>query len=388
MLNNIKEMIDIGELECLLNELISIESINPSYPGATSGEDRIGSLVFEYLKKAGLNCKKHEVVSGRHNIVAFLEGHNHKSLCLETHMDTVGVKGMICDPFHPVVRDGMIYGRGSCDAKGSLASMMYAMKLLSECGEKPENDIYMVAVVDEESDYKGISHLLNMGFKVSGAIVGEPTGLNVVTACKGVIRWRVHTCGKAGHSSKIDNTKNAIYDMVDLIQCIREKLIPTYKNKSHKLLGNTTISIGCISGGTAVNEIPESCVIEIDRRILPGEGWNNVAKEFNSLIEELSTIIQPDVIVEEPYMIDEAMDADINQPLAAKALNVCKDIIGTSEIIGAGFGSDVTKFYRAGIPGIILGPGNILQAHSQEEFVSLQEVAKATEIYAQICMNY
>jgi acetylornithine deacetylase ArgE len=377
------------EVADLLGKMIAIESINPHYPGANQGEGALGAFVLDYLQAMGLTCRTEEVLPGRQNIVGLLEGAGSAGLCLEGHLDTVPVEGMTCEPFTPVIRDGRMYGRGSCDAKGCLAAMLYALKLLVRADVTPATNTYLAAVVDEEYRYRGVTHLLNAGFTVSGAVVGEPTQLKVVRACKGVVRWKLHTRGRAGHSSRPEEGHNAIYDMAEIVQGITQRLIPAYRQRAHPLLGPPTVNVGCISGGTIVNVIPDACVIEIDRRMLPGETWKTVAAEFGPLLDALATDVPyREVTVEEPYLIDEAMETDANQPVVVAAAGACRKILGTSEIQGVSFGCDATKFHRAGIPSVIFGPGNISQAHTVDEFVDLQEVARAAEILAQLCADY
>lgn len=376
-----------SEVEKLLKELIAIESINPAYPEATTGENRIGDYVREYLTALGVKCSISEVLPGRFNVVGFFPGKTRDGLCFEAHMDTVSVANMQIDPFKAQIKEGKLYGRGSCDTKGSLAAMMYAFKLLKQNNIQPATDIYLAAVVDEEHQYRGVTNLLNNGLKVSGAIVGEPTELKVVIANKGVIRWKLHTLGKAGHSSRMD-LRNAIYDMSAIIESIKNELIPMYKKVTHPLLGNPTISVGIINGGSYVNIVPDKCTIEIDRRLLPGENWESVKAEFAPFLEKLRQNADIKVEIETPYVIDEAMETSPDKAVVKCAKAACQEIIGSSETTGVNYGCDASKFHRAGIPAIVFGPGNILHAHAAIEYVSFDEVLRASEIYAQICVSY
>jgi len=374
-------IVDPDEAATLLGTLVSIESINPAYPGATSGEDRIGAFVLDYLQNLGIKCNTYEVLNNRFNVLGLLPGSSRQGLCLETHLDTMPVVNMRIEPFKPLLQDGRLYGRGSCDAKGSLAAMLLALKLLVERGITPPTNIYLAAVVDEEYKYRGVTHLLESGFRVSGAVVGEPTNLTVVTACKGVVRWKIRTYGQAGHSSRPEEGHNAIYDMADVIQGIKQEIIPKYKEKNHHLLGSPTVNVGCISGGTVVNIIPDTCTIELDRRMLPGETWETIRNEFDALFKDPRIKGE----IHEPYLIDEAMETDLGEPIVLAAQEACQEVLGASRIQGVSFGCDATKFHRAGIPAVILGPGSILQAHSADEYVQIEEVARAAEVYAKLC---
>lgn len=384
---NFSHKANSSEVEKLLKDLIAIESINPALPGATTGEDRIGEYVREYLTGLGIKCATYEVLPGRFNIVGFLPGRTHDGLCFEAHMDTVSVSNMQIDPFKAQLKEGKVYGRGSCDTKGSLAAMMYAFKMLKQNDIQPATDIYLAAVIDEEHQYRGVTHLLNNGFRVSGAIVGEPTELKVVIANKGVVRWKLSTIGKAGHSSRLDG-RNAIYDMAEIIEAVRKELIPKYEGTTHPLLGNPTLSVGVVRGGEYVNIIPDKCTIEIDRRLLPGETWESVKAELAPLLEKLRQKSGIEIELETPFVIDEAMETAPDKAVVKNAVAACKKIIGTAEITGVSFGCDASKFHRADIPAIVLGPGNILHAHTGIEYIDLDEALRASEIYAQICTDY
>ena len=386
---SLKGSADPVEVSKLLGELVSIESINLDYKGSKQGEVNISEYVYNYLKNLGVKCKKEEVLPNRNNIICHIEGKDRRGICFEAHMDTVSVDNMTIEPFIPNIIDGKMYGRGSADCKSSLAAMMYAIKILVENKLKPSTDLYFVAVVDEEYNHRGVDHFLRKGLNLQGAVIGEPTKLEVITACKGVVRWKITSTGKAGHSSRPDKGHNAIYDMVDLISVLKTDLIPSYKNKKHQLLGSASLSVGCINGGTAVNIIPDQCFIEVDRRLLPGETNDAAKKEIVDLIHLLQKN-NPDlnIAISDPTTYTIPMDTDSNQNIVKIAISSSEKIIGNSKTGGVDFGCDASSFTGKGIPSIVLGPGNILQAHSEIEFVNLKEVNQCAEIYSQISIDF
>jgi acetylornithine deacetylase len=366
MYNNLKGSANYTEISNLLGELIAIESVNLDYKGSTNGEIEISDYVYR------------------------LEGKDKRGICFEAHMDTVSTNNMTIEPLNPVIKEGKMFGRGSADCKGSLASMMYAIKILTKNNLKPSTDLYFVASVDEEYNHRGVDHFLKKGINLQGAVVGEPTKLDVITACKGVVRWIISTNGKAGHSSRPEKGQNAIYDMMDLIYGIKNDLIPSYKNTKHRLLGSPTLSVGCINGGVAVNIIPDRCSIEVDRRLLPGETNDSAKREIleliNKLIKEKNKIL--DINISDPTTETIPMDTDTNEKVVKTSMKSCEKITGKSTMKGVNFGCDASSFTGAGIPSIVLGPGDILQAHTENEFVDLKEVCQATEIYSQICIDF
>lgn len=386
---NFKGSSDYNEIVLLLGDLIKIESINPDYSGGKNGESKICEYIYNYLTEAGVDCVKEEVLSGRSNVIGYIEGKDRRGLCFEAHVDTVSVDNMNIDPFDPIIKDECMFGRGSCDDKGSVAAMMYTMKFLKKNNIKPATDIYFVAAVDEEYKYRGVTHFLKKGIDLQGAVIGEPTRLNVVTAHKGVARWEITTHGKSGHSSRPEKGQNAIYDMMDIIYALRKDLIPALENKKHKLLDHPTLCVSKINGGVEVNIIPEKCTIEIDRRTLPGENWDSIKGEIANLIEKVKMNNKNiNVTISEPSIIDYSMDTDIKDNIVNVSTKSSEKIIGKSKIEGVTFGTDASKFAKNKIPSIVLGPGNILQAHTAIEFVNLKEVCSASEIYSQICTDF
>jgi acetylornithine deacetylase len=386
---NLKGSADYHEITTLLGDLVSIESVNIDYKGSTNGEVKISEYVYEYLKNLGVNCVKEEVLPNRHNVICHIEGKDKRGICFEAHMDTVSTNNMTIEPLNPVIKEGKMLGRGSADCKGSLAAMMNAVKILTRNNLKPSTDLYFVASVDEEYNHRGVDHFLKKGINLQGAVVGEPTKLDVITACKGVVRWVISTNGKAGHSSRPEKGQNAIYDMMDLIYILKNDLIPSYKHIKHSLLGSPTLSVGCINGGVAVNIIPDKCSIEVDRRLLPGETNDSAKQEIVELIYKLrekNKIL--DINVSDPTTSTIPMDTNINEKVVKTSMESCKKILGKSTMKGVNFGCDASSFTGAGVPSIVLGPGNILQAHTENEFVDLEEVRQAAEIYSQTCIDY
>jgi acetylornithine deacetylase len=303
-------------------------------------------------------------------------------------MDTVSILGMDIPPFEPRIEKNRLWGRGSCDTKAGLAAMLYALKTVSAVGP-PSCTIMLAATVDEEYAFRGVSHLIDSGIKADAAVVSEPTGLDVVIAHKGCLRWRILTRGKAAHSSKVHLGLNAISKMAGVIQAIDTRLVPTYSRKCHPLLGTATLNIGMIEGGIQVNTVPDRCAIEVDRRMLPGESKDSVWAEF---AEVLSGLRDADpalqVEMEEPKLYSVPLETDEREHVVRVAQEACRETTGRGITAGVPYGTDASKLSRVGIPSIVLGPGNIDQAHSSVEFVDLDQVTQAAEIYARMMLSF
>jgi len=377
------------EVFATLADLVSINSVNPHYPGGP-GEGQLAEYVGKFFRRNSIPFTFQPVFDSRPNVLATLAGRSgERKLVLEAHMDTASELGMSIEPFQPVRRNNLLYGRGSCDTKAGLAAMMHAFKAVSDAGLQPEASAILLAAVDEERTFRGIVKFLEAGVKAEGAVVAETTSLETVVASKGVLRWRIRAHGRAAHTSKPQLGVNAITKMSKLILALDEKLPPRYRLRQHPLLGSPTLTVGMIQGGVQVNQVPESCSIEIDRRLLPGETQETVWKELSGLISELHAE-DPELKLEmEPPMLeDPAMETPASARVVQVARSVSERARGAGSLVGVPYGSDASKLSRAGIPSIILGPGSIDLAHTAEEYVELDQVALAAEIYMRIILEF
>ncbi|MCC6881884.1 MAG: M20 family metallopeptidase [Verrucomicrobiales bacterium] len=382
----------------LLGDLVRLNSINSHYPGGP-GEKEMATFVRGYLDGIGLETWVQEPLPGRPNVIARLPGKDPtRRLILEAHLDTVSVTGMTIPPFEPVIADGRLHGRGSCDTKAGLAGMMQALAGIVEEGLTPPCEIWLAAVVDEEHTFQGVLSLCDQlrqerdhpGIQVScAAIVAEPTELRLVTANKGVLRWRIHTRGTAAHSSKPHLGHNAIEDMAHIILALKEHSSALAARPAHPLVGAPTCSVGLIEGGVQVNFVPDHCVIELDRRLLPGESADAAIAEYDVLLKGLAER-HPGFAgeIEPPYIADEAMETRADCPVATTAAKVLRDLGLDGAPHGVPFGCDATKLSRIGVPSLIFGPGSIDQAHGAVEYVEIAQVLKAEAFYRQMILGY
>ncbi len=364
-----------------LADLVRINSVNTAYEGGP-GEKEIASYVRAFFERRGIEVWEQEVFPGRPNVIARLPGRDSsKRLILEAHMDTVSVTGMSIPPFESRIDAGKLYGRGSCDTKGGLAAMMHAVADMNEAAEQPSCEVWLAAVVDEEHAYRGVARLCE-GITADAAIVAEPTSLRVVTATKGVLRWRMRVQGKAAHSSKPHLGVNAITQMARVLLEL-EKENERLACHPHPLLGPATCNVGVIHGGVQVNFVPDECVIELDRRLLPGERVEAVLAHYQGLLNELQARHLGLQVTQEmpPLLTDEALETDADSAPARAASAVLAEMGLEAAPCGVPFGSDASKLARAGVPSLVFGPGSIDQAHAAVEFVEIDQVVKASEFY-------
>ncbi len=370
-----------------LAELVRINSVNNSYEGGP-GEKECAACVRRFFEQRGIEVWEQEVFPGRNNVIARVAGRDSsRRIVFEAHMDTVSIKGMTIDPFDPVIRDGRLHGRGSVDDKAGLAAMMHAVADIHASGEPPPCELWLAAVVDEEFSFRGVVKLCE-GLKADAAVVAEPTDFRCVIASKGVLRWRIRTKGKAAHSSKPHLGINAITAMSRVVLALQEDH-ERMQAAVHPLLGPGTCNVGVIHGGVQVNFVPDEAVIEIDRRLLPGEEIEAVLAHYQFLLDDLMKT-HPDVIaeMEKPMLQDWSFQTDENTPLVQLARDVLRGMKREDGVCGVPFGSDASKFSRLGIPTILFGPGSIDQAHAAVEYVECAEVEAAQAFYAQIARRF
>ena len=366
----------------LLSRLVACPSVNPNrkpVSGPPFGEERIVSLLDYLLRSWGAKTRVEEVAPGRPNLIATFEAaKSGRSLMLEAHSDTVQVDQMTIAPFEPAVKNGRLYGRGACDTKGAIAAMLAAIeKVLDEDGQLPMT-LHFVSCCNEELGATGAHGLMKAGFRADFAVVGEPTDLRIVHAHKGVVRLRITTSGVAAHSSDPSRGVNAIYKMVPVLEALERKVQPELQKLNHPQLGRPTLSVGTIHGGTQVNVVPPSCAVEVDRRFVPGETRDSVVRQIVDALRAAGDPAWEEIEYYPP------LEQDPASPIAKCVREACEEKLGKAEFVVAPWGSDAGVFSAAGIPSVLFGPGSIQQAHTQDEYVELDQVVAASRVYAEI----
>lgn len=365
-------------LVSLLADLVAIPSVNPMGRGKTGpeySEAAIAGFVASYLRRHGVDVETSEVTPGRPNVIGHIDAGQSSTLLLEAHLDTVHVDTMTIPPFAPDVKEGRLYGRGSCDTKGSLASFLYAICSMIHAGRKLRHNVVIAAVADEEYQFSGAKHAVARGLKADMGIAGEPTNLRIVRAHKGVTRWRIETRGRSAHSAYPDRGLNAIYAMGHVLTRLEEHARALAATPPHPVLGHATLSVGVIEGGQTVNTVPDRCVIEIDRRTIPGETTDSVLGPVRELLRDVKCweIIPPHLAVD-------GMDVAATSPVVAMLSSAVKDITGNVVVEAAHYATDAGIYNKAGIPTVVFGPGDIARAHTESEYIELEQLRAASDI--------
>jgi len=372
----------------LTSALVRIESINPGPAGddiAGSREVNISRFVHEWLTSRGVRAERREFLPGRFNVIATVPGSGPRRLLMDAHTDTVPVEGMEGDPFSGEIRDGRVWGRGACDDKGTLASAMWAVASLARDGVTPPATIELLASADEEGGFRGIRDWVAQGPKADAAIIGEASELKLITASRGAVRFKIRTLGKAVHTCSPEHGINAINHMARVVTAIEQQVKPRMLQRTHPLLDGPRVSVSMISGGRRANIVPDECIIDIDRRMLPDETPESALAEFDEAFAELSAADETmRIIRDEPYGHVPAAECPAGHELVlASSAALAAEGLPTA-IHGVPYTTHASVTAEAGIPSITIGPGSIAQAHSPVEWVDVQQVEAAARVYRRI----
>ena len=384
----------------ILKDLVSIPSVNPmgrDVSGPEFYETRVTEYLCQYLKTQRIPFEAVEVVPGRSNILARIDSPRSKrTVLLDAHQDTVPVDGMTIPPFDPVEQDGRLYGRGSCDVKGGLAAMLFAFTRLAKETPAGMPNVVLSLTCDEESTSLGVNALTESWSgklpsyrlcptRPDVAIVAEPTQLDIVVAHRGASRWKLHTAGRACHSSRPNEGINAIYRMARVVSCLEEyaRWLPGSR-PAHPLCGPATLSVGRIEGGSSVNVVPDHCSIEVDRRVIPGEDRFGVIEE---LAAHLRQHLDFEVRHDAPYCASPPLGDDANGTLAKELMGSITSVVGSRTVLGVPYGTHASRFAQSGIPSVVFGPGDIAQAHTKDEWIEIAQLDQAAEIYYQFLVR-
>ena len=374
----------VTDTEKLLRELIALPSVNPAFLGPGdphAGEERVADFLAATAARAGLDIEFQKVLPGRSNLLATLSpsGKVRQRILLAPHMDTVGVFSE--DQFLPRINGDRLFGRGACDTKGSVAAMLTALTKLAKQKLRPsETEIIFGGLIDEENAQVGSRALANGGLKANLAIVGEPTENQIVTAHKGSLWLRFETHGKAAHGARPELGVNAVHEMARIVDFLQTDYSAQLRRRKHPLLGRATISVGKISGGTQPNIVPAQCVMSADRRTLPGESEDSVRQEILESLRKrkLKATLSSDKTV--PCL---PLETNFKLPLVQKFLQSARQ----KRPAGVDYFCDASVLAHGGIPSVVFGPGDIAQAHTSDEWISLRSLERATAVLVQFLQS-
>lgn len=381
-----RRLIIVLTMNTLLKELIRAEST------AQKGESAAAEVLGSRFHRSGIDCTIDRWDSNRANITARVKSAGSKAgLLFACHLDVVGPgeAAWKYPAFGAVEADGKIYGRGAVDMKGGIAAAVTAIGRIVEAGTKLQGDIVFTAVAGEETDSSGAERFVAGRDRLPklapkglvGVVVPEPTDFTVVTAHRGLLWLQVTTTGKAAHSSTPHLGVNAIASMRLILDELESYEIPA---RTHELLGKCTMSVNTISGGKAMNVVPDKCTLGIDIRTLPGQDYRQILDDLKRLFAKLkSENSEFDAEVCELRRLDPLETdnrCDFVKDLCAAA--------GTDRTTPVGYTTDGPYFASLGAPVVIFGPGKPRLCHKTDEHIEIADLEKAADYYENIILKF
>ncbi len=367
----------IGEL---IEKLVNFDT--------TSRESNLALIGFigDYLAGLGVESTLiHDGTGKKANLYATLGPTDRPGIMLSGHTDVVPVDGQdwSSDPFTLRRKDARLYGRGTCDMKGFIAIVLaHAPEFLRRGLETP---IHLAFSYDEEIGCIGVHGLIEMinglPIKPRMAIIGEPTGMQVIVAHKGKTDSIVHVRGFECHSSLAPQGVNAIQYAAELIAHLAGKSAQFAKDGPFDPefdLPHTTIHTGVVEGGTVLNIVPRDCRFEFEIRNLPRDDPGAILDEIKAyaeaeLVPRMQAVAAESGIDFEPGLFYPGLDTRPDE----EVVTLAKALAGQNSHAKVAFGTEAGLFQQdAGIPCVVCGPGSIAQAHKPDEYLALDQIAE------------
>ncbi|MPZ55979.1 MAG: ArgE/DapE family deacylase [Rhizobiales bacterium] len=382
-------------------------------PSVTGDEAKIQAFLSDYMKKLGLDVdiwesdweqlKKHpgyipvdRGYEGRPNIVATWKGSGGgRSILLNGHTDVIPVgngEGWSDNPWSASIKDGRIYGRGSCDMKSGVASHILAVEYLKAAGVKLKGDVLINVVIDEEVSGHGTLDTVIRGYKADAGISGETSELAVQPACIGRIWFEIEIQGKAAGIQRRYQGVSGIelgYKITKAIEALEAKRLATVKHPLYpKAIDALPCMIGAFHAGSFPSSFPATCLLKGSMATVPGEDHEGVKR---SLVEAVAAAAAAD-----PWMKDhppkvrfvgydaQASEIPSDHPIVTTVGKNYTEVTGRQPEISGRQGAADTRFLNlyGHTPTVIFGPGSTAVMHSDDEYVSIEDYITAIKVMA------
>ncbi|MCL1587931.1 MAG: M20/M25/M40 family metallo-hydrolase [Actinomycetia bacterium] len=371
--------IDRDELIALTVQLARIDSTNPTLVPGASGERAVGQTVADWMAARGWDVTVEWPAPDRPNVVGTIKGNGGPSLLINAHLDTVGAKAATKQVR---VEGDRIYGRGVLDTKGGLAAALIAADAVASL--PPAGDIIIAAVCDEEASSIGSEHLL-ASTSAAGAVVIEPTDLQVVVAHPGfaVIECVFH--GRASHTSKPEDGINAITPAVVFVRSVERYAAQLARQDDDALFGRPTAQVTRIEGGVELFTTPDRCTVIVELRTLSHQTTAADIDSIDSLLDEARarghSVESRQVIVREP------LSDNTDQPITALLIDSLSELGKPAHVVGARYWTDAALVDAHDIPVAVFGPGGH-GIHSDDEWVSIDDLAICSATLAKVMAEF
>lgn len=382
----------------ILRNLISINTVNPP------GKERVAAAYLKgLLEPAGFSCAIQELGDGRANFSAQIGSGEGPELIWNGHLDVVPAAGVWdTDPFTLVRKGNRVYGRGVCDMKGGLAAMCRAALNLAEKGGVGRGTLKLLFVADEEDANRGLKAYLGESGPASGegwaedclgrrgggwreryAVIGEPTDLEVAVAHRGVVRSYVDIRGTARHAALPEDGDSSIGKLPKVLRAI-EELNRKMEVRTHPVLPPPGISVTMVRAYEKDNIVPGKVRLLTDFRILPDMGCGEAERLLKEAVA--GTGMEPVEVVSHFYMPGGEIMPE--EPFVKLCCKTAGQVRG-KEVLPQAFDASCEQCFlaAAGVKTVILGPGSLKQAHTQNEFLEVEQLEQAVAVYEQIAQQ-
>jgi acetylornithine deacetylase len=373
------------ELTDLASCLVAIDSVNPDLVPGGAGEGEIARFVAAWCEDHGLETSAEEIAPGRWNVVAVARGSGGgKTLMLNAHMDTVGHAGMDRG-LEPRIEGDRLFGRGAYDMKSSLAALLLAGARAKELGLR--GDVVLTAVADEEVASIGTAAVA-ASLQADAAMVTEPTEERVALAHRGFVWLEVETIGRAAHGSLPHRGIDAIAKMGHVLVGLEELDRTLRADPSHDLLGSGSLHASLVEGGVELSTYPDRCLLQAERRTIPGESAETVAAQVQEIVDRAGAA-DPDFRAEvRTTFVREPFEVDHGEAVVQSVLRHATATLGREpEVVGVPFWADAAILSAAGIPTVVYGPVGE-GAHAEVEWVDLESAARCAETYIAVAADH
>jgi acetylornithine deacetylase len=372
-----------------IRELIATPSISSAETHLDMPNEAVIDLLSNWFATAGFRVSQHTVAPGKRNMIATLGGGigSGEGLVLSGHTDTVPFDEgkWTKDPFGGNEADNRIYGLGSCDMKSFLAIALTAAQGFDV--SKLRRPLTILATADEEISMSGAKHLLGENMKLGRyAVIGEPTGLKPIRTHKGVMMESIHIYGQSGHSSDPALGCNAIEGMhrvIGELMSWRAELQARYRNPAFQV-ETPTLNLGVLKGGDNPNRICGHCELQIDIRPLPGMKLDELREHMNARLDSVLEAY-PGLQIETSPLFDGLPPFETAQN--SDIVRVCENYTGQAST-SVSFGTEAPLLTQAGLETIVMGPGNIAQAHQADEFLEIAQIQPTIDLLRKLIHRF
>lgn len=370
----------------LLAQLVTTDSVNPALVPGGAGEEKIAQIVAAEMRSLGMAVEIKDTALHRPNVVGILEGKEPgRTLMFCGHTDTVGVAGMAA-PFDPVTRNGRLYGRGAQDMKAGVAAMIGAARKVVSTGGLPAGKLIVAAVADEEHASLGARELVKE-WQADGAVIPEPTDLQIGLGHRGFSWVEVTTKGIAAHGSRPRDGRDAIFRMGRVLSRLEQLDQELQAQPPHPIQGTASLHASLVSGGRELSSYPDQCVLEFERRTTSDEPEGIALRQIDDILVELKKR-DPEfegsaklILEQSPFAIpsDHGLVAALRQSISSSGRIPRHGPVS--------FWTDAAILASAGIPTVVFGPGGS-GLHSNDEFVYLEDVLACRDVLAHLASAF